>query len=410
MALERNQLSQKVLYDWGLSFDLLRAKIDAANMQIALGKYDAVIATLNGVVQQTDIDIETQAVVYIWIGKAICNQEKFVDSKRCLQNAYGILEKKRDEVDLLEKLSQEQHSEGSVSQSLGWLLLLTTKVQESIPYLENTIGRLKDSFGPKSRIDPKVKTSTASVRIAINLIYLGNGVVNDVVDNNALVPFAQGMGLISDQLYEVVSNVCKENYYTPNSATCWDKLNKIDQRLGETDKPLPVRKRIFGCVWLYRAPGIVPSWPQIFNSENDDEIATSWLNNASVWKAIHVVAIKNIEFTQDARRMISFHKNLNLRGLTEIDHSLHPKNFGVDYVYNKEIMDVSLGPHHADLIDACQNLSKAYSARRSNTLAIEFQQRAIDAWESHGSSALEELTEARQVLVQLKEKAYGASC
>ncbi|KAM7270830.1 hypothetical protein ACFE04_030044 [Oxalis oulophora] len=103
-----------------------RAEIDAANMQIALGKYDKTIATLHGVVQQTDIDSET-----------------------------------RRTLDLLKKLSQEQHSEGSVLQRLGRLLLLTGKVQEPIPYLENAEGRLKESFGPKSTIEPKVKTPAA---------------------------------------------------------------------------------------------------------------------------------------------------------------------------------------------------------------------------------------------------------
>lgn len=32
---------------------------------------------------------------------------------------------------------------------------------------------------------------------------VGNGVTDDVIDGNALVPFAHGMGLISDDLFEV---------------------------------------------------------------------------------------------------------------------------------------------------------------------------------------------------------------
>lgn len=32
---------------------------------------------------------------------------------------------------------------------------------------------------------------------------VGNGVTDDVFDGNALVPFAHGMGLISDELYQV---------------------------------------------------------------------------------------------------------------------------------------------------------------------------------------------------------------
>ncbi|RVX19204.1 hypothetical protein CK203_008865 [Vitis vinifera] len=42
-------------------------------------------------------------------------------------------------------------------------------------------------------------------------------------------------------------------------------------------------------------------------------------------------------------------------------------------------------------------------------LAIEFQQRVIDAWEGHGPSAYEELREAQRILTELKKKARGAT-
>ncbi|GFZ13524.1 tetratricopeptide repeat (TPR)-like superfamily protein [Actinidia rufa] len=129
-------------------------EIDAAKIQIALGKYDEAIDTLKG---------------------------KFPDSKRCLDIACGILDKKEDAFSIevaeaymeismqyetmnefetaitlvkrsqsvLEKLPQEQHSEGSVSARIGWLLLLTGKVQQAIPYLESAAERLKECFGSK---------------------------------------------------------------------------------------------------------------------------------------------------------------------------------------------------------------------------------------------------------------------
>ncbi|CAA2959881.1 Hypothetical predicted protein [Olea europaea subsp. europaea] len=72
-------------------------------------------------------------------------------------------------------------------------------------------------------------------------------------------------------------------------------------------------------------------------------------------------------------------------------------------------MDVSLGPHHADSIEACQNLSKAYGAMGSYPLAINFQEKVVEAWEGHGPSAQDELKEATRVLEQLKSKAHGSS-
>ncbi|KAK4573055.1 hypothetical protein RGQ29_031147 [Quercus rubra] len=287
MALEQNQLSQKVLKNWGLSSDLLRAKIDAANMEIALGKYDSAIESLKGVVQEMDKDSETRAMVFISMAKAMCHQEKFADSKRCLEIACGILDKKettspvevaeayseismqyetmnefetaisllKRTLAMLERLPQEQHSEGSVSARIGWLLLLTGKVQQAIPYLESAAERLKESFGSK--------------HFGVGYIY-----------------------------------------------------NNLGAAYLELDRP------------------------------------------------------------QSAAQM---------------------------FAVAKDIMDVSLGPHHADSIEACQNLSKAYAATGSYAFAIEFQQQVIDAWESHGSSAEDEFKEAHRLLEQLKKKARGAS-
>ncbi|GMP99435.1 hypothetical protein CsSME_00046905 [Camellia sinensis var. sinensis] len=85
-ALEQNQLSQKVLKNWGLSSDLLRAEIDASNIQIALGKYEEAINTLKDIVQKTNKESEDRAMVFISMAKALCNQEKFADSKRSMKN------------------------------------------------------------------------------------------------------------------------------------------------------------------------------------------------------------------------------------------------------------------------------------------------------------------------------------
>ncbi|KVH94316.1 Tetratricopeptide-like helical [Cynara cardunculus var. scolymus] len=180
-ALEQNQLSQKVLKNWGRTSDLLRAEIDAANMQIALGKFDEAINTLKGVVLQTDKESEERAMIFVSMAKALCNQEKFQETKRCLQMACGILDKKEKSSPLevseaymeismqyetmnefetaisllkraqamLEKIPEEQHSVGSASARIGWLLLLTGKVQESVPYLEDATERLKENFGSK---------------------------------------------------------------------------------------------------------------------------------------------------------------------------------------------------------------------------------------------------------------------
>ncbi|KAL4311798.1 hypothetical protein GQ457_01G055300 [Hibiscus cannabinus] len=195
---------------------------------------------------------------------------------------------------------------------------------------------------------------------------VGNGVTDDEFDGNALVPFAHGMGLISDDLYEEVKTECGGNFYIPHSDICERKLDKVDeaikylniynilepcyhspyaaentdikirlpssfQKLGETDRPLGVRKRMFGRAWPLRAPvrdGIVPTWPQLLNGNNvpctDDEVATAWLNDPAVRKAIHAeeetvigkweLCTDRIYYNHDAGSMITYHKNLTSRG------------------------------------------------------------------------------------------------
>lgn len=202
---------------------------------------------------------------------------------------------------------------------------------------------------------------------------VGNGVADDEFDGNALVPFVHGMGLISDDLFEQVSSACMGKYYNPTGDNCENSLAKIDaaindlniydvlepcyhqadtiwvsgsdtklpksfRLLGETERPLPIRKRMFGRAWPLRAPvrdGIVPTWPQLLSSNNvpctDDEVATAWLNNKAVREAMHAAPVSvagnwelctdRIIFSHDSGSMIKYHKNLTAKGYRALIYS-----------------------------------------------------------------------------------------
>ncbi|MBA0827031.1 hypothetical protein Goarm_011840 [Gossypium armourianum] len=254
-ALEQNQLSQRVLKNWGLSSELLRAEIDAANMQIALGKYDEAINTLKDSKRCLEIACgnldKKETVSPIEVAEAYCEISMLYENMNEFETAISLLKRT---LAILEKRPQEQQSEGGVSARTGWLLLLKGEVPQAIPYLENAVEKLKDSFG----------------------------------------------------------------------------------------------SRHFGVGYIYNNLG---------------------------------AAYLELDRPQSATQI---------------------------FAVAKDILDVSLGPHHADSIETCQNLSKVYSAMGSYTLAIEFQQRVIDAWEGHGPST-EELREARHALEELKTKARGTS-
>ncbi|XP_058743459.1 serine carboxypeptidase-like 20 [Vicia villosa] len=213
-----------------------------------------------------------------------------------------------------------------------------------------------------------VKGIDADVKPRLNFkgYMVGNGVTDEQIDGNALVPFVHGMGFITDELFEEANRECDGNFYNPIGENCTKKLAKIDEdiaglnmynilepcyhgtetdkvittyaklpssfrKLGETEKPHLVRKRMFGRAWPLRAPvrdGILPSWSKLTNSIHvpclDLSVADVWLNNEEVRKAIHTTeksVVSRWEFVSDiisydhdAGSMIKYHKNLTSRG------------------------------------------------------------------------------------------------
>ncbi|KAK7256194.1 hypothetical protein RIF29_29632 [Crotalaria pallida] len=168
---------------------------------------------------------------------------------------------------------------------------------------------------------------------------IGNGVTDENFDGNAIVPFAHGMTLISDQIYEAIEDLniydilepCYHNPETQVNTTSNNRLPLSFRHLGQTERPLPVRRRMFGRAWPLRATvktGIVPSWPQLDANPNvpctDDEVATEWLNNEAVRKAIHTakksvvkewdLCTNQLEYHHNSGSMLAYHKNLTSKG------------------------------------------------------------------------------------------------
>ncbi|XP_072971505.1 serine carboxypeptidase-like 2 isoform X2 [Typha angustifolia] len=58
---------------------------------------------------------------------------------------------------------------------------------------------------------------------------LGNPVTDKMFDNNGKVPFAHGMALISDELYELARKSCGEQYSSPRNVRCAIYLQAVDK-------------------------------------------------------------------------------------------------------------------------------------------------------------------------------------
>jgi tetratricopeptide (TPR) repeat protein len=180
-ALEENQSSQKIMKRWGLNDELRSAEIDAANMNIVLGRDEEAINDMKNAVRKTKEDSQDRALILVTMGKALCNLERFNESKNCFQMARAILDKKQQmspdlivecymEIStqyetmnefetaislletaksILEKNPEEHLNLGGVLAKIGGLLHLTGKVKDALPYLEEAIERLIESFGDK---------------------------------------------------------------------------------------------------------------------------------------------------------------------------------------------------------------------------------------------------------------------
>lgn len=81
-------------------------------MQIALGNFDEAINTLKGVVNQTEKHSQNWVLIFILMAKPLCNQERLAESKRCLEIAYGILDKKEMDspLEVAEAYSEDVHA------------------------------------------------------------------------------------------------------------------------------------------------------------------------------------------------------------------------------------------------------------------------------------------------------------
>ncbi|KAF8725376.1 hypothetical protein HU200_019893 [Digitaria exilis] len=217
----------------------------------------------------------------------------------------------------------------------------------SVIYLDSPVGvglsYAKDKFTAYKTGD--LKTAKDSHTFLLKGYIVGNGVCDTAFDGNALVPFAHGMGLISDDMYKETSTACQGNYWNDSSSyncsmalskvneviaglniynilePCYhSKKNQSDPRrpedsrapqsfkdLGVTDKPLPIRTRMLGRAWPLRAPvrdGRVPSWQELASA------VPCMVSSIGPW----LLCTAKLDFFHDAGSMITYHKNLTSQG------------------------------------------------------------------------------------------------
>uniref|UniRef100_A0A1D1XYN8 Carboxypeptidase n=2 Tax=Anthurium amnicola TaxID=1678845 RepID=A0A1D1XYN8_9ARAE len=273
-------------------------------------------------------------------------------------------------VGLSYSLNQADYTTGDLKTASDTHTFLLKWFEQYPEFLENPFFITGESYAGiyvPTLASEVVQGIQAGLKPTINFkgYMIGNGVCDSVFDGDALVPFAHGMGLISDDLFQEANSACQGSYWNPVNETCQVLLDKVyeevgslnvydilepcyhqpeirqvvsnDRRLpssfrslGKTQRPLPVRKRMFGRSWPLRASvrdGRVPTWPELGQGTvpcTDDEVAYVWLNKETVRNAIHAEAENvtgiwdlctgRIDYNHDAGSMIKYHKNLTLQG------------------------------------------------------------------------------------------------
>jgi len=196
---------------------------------------------------------------------------------------------------------------------------------------------------------------------------LGNPATDMNFDGNSLVPFAHGMGLISDELFQEANHECQGNFWNSENKNCQSKLDQIhnaiddlnvynilepcyhnleDQSanvklpssfrmLGDSNiRQFPVRNRMFGHAWPFNS---FLKLGEEFSGTgshavpcSNDELANLWLNTESVRDSIHALPVKDVDwllssnrikYTPDAGSMINYHVKLTKKGYRALIYS-----------------------------------------------------------------------------------------
>ncbi|KAL0898310.1 hypothetical protein Bca101_082271 [Brassica carinata] len=153
---------------------------------------------------------------------------------------------------------------------------------------------------------------------------LGNPVTDTKLEHNYLIPYAYGMALISEELYESLKRICKGSYGNVDSLSteclklteiyqkCTDRLNKYHILLPDCDKTSP------DC-FLYKY-----------------FLLEKWANSESVRKSLHVnkgsirewrqCNYDGISYDYDIQSTVPYHKNNSVNGFRSLifsgDHDM----------------------------------------------------------------------------------------
>ncbi|XP_072973128.1 serine carboxypeptidase-like 17 [Typha angustifolia] len=174
---------------------------------------------------------------------------------------------------------------------------------------------------------------------------IGNPATGEKIDQNSKVPYAHGVGIISDQIYELVQRHCEgEDYKHPCNVLCAKMLDTVEELISKVQKtnilepkcprasPKPKSKveRMYVGI-RYRELLGPPEPPPSFKCRTYVHLLNYyWANSKSTQEALHVKkgtvrewqrCNDDLPYTKDLHSSIKHHLNLTSRGYRALVYS-----------------------------------------------------------------------------------------
>ncbi|KAJ1275654.1 hypothetical protein BS78_05G152100 [Paspalum vaginatum] len=238
---------------------------------------------------------------------------------------------------------------GDISSSLQIIKFLSTWFEEHPEFLENPFYLGGDSYAGKivpylaQKISEDIE---AKVRPALNLkgYLVGNPATGESIDNDFQVPYAHGVGIISDQLYETIMEHCQgQDYTNPENLVCAQSMLRFNDLIDEISKP-----HILYPKCIYISPGHDESERRVLKEKIEglkhppprvpiecqnyvNYLSYFWANSIFTRDALGIKKGTKDEwlrchdgdlpYSQDIKSSILYHRNVTLNGFRALVYS-----------------------------------------------------------------------------------------
>ncbi|KAH0931635.1 hypothetical protein HID58_008752 [Brassica napus] len=167
---------------------------------------------------------------------------------------------------------------------------------------------------------------------------IGNPVTDTEFEHNQRIPFAHGMALISDELYESLKRSCKGNYdnIDPHNTEClkhFDEFLKCISRINFANILIPRCDQALSPRRYILLPNTSAPSTDDDCYEYTDLLSSLWANDESVREALHVGSIdkwvrcsSGKPYDSDIKSSVPYHMNNSIKGYRSLifsgDHDL----------------------------------------------------------------------------------------